>query len=61
MMGLTPGVHTEFWHFGSGQDICGEMHLYTDALLADASPPLVNTISFGVSEAAGELLSLKYS
>eukprot|EP00966_Prymnesium_polylepis_P326474 7382385-Prymnesium_polylepis.1 len=33
------------------------MLMYTDALLADSSPLLVNTLSFGMSEAVGELLS----
>jgi len=56
IMGVAPGVQTEFWHFsamspdqqgGLTADICSDMYQYTAALLAASHPPLVNTISYG--------------
>ena len=45
IMGVAPGVHTEFWEWPA-QDFCGDLHAYTNALL-EPGGPIVNSISYG--------------
>jgi tripeptidyl-peptidase-1 len=46
MMGVSPGVKTEFWSFPSN-DFCADLHNYTDTLLTGTDTPIVNSISYG--------------
>jgi hypothetical protein len=43
---MAPGVKTEFWYFG-GRDFCGDLKDWTTAILAEESPPLVHSVSYG--------------
>ena len=45
IMGVAPGVATEFWEWPD-QDVCGDLFNYTAALLAPGGP-IVNSISYG--------------
>ena len=45
MMGVAPGVKTEFWEWPE-RDFCADLHNYTHTLLKP-SGPLVNSISYG--------------
>ena len=45
IMGVAPGVKTEFWEWPD-QDFCGDLANYTHELLAPGGP-LVNSISYG--------------
>ena len=46
MMGVSPGVKTEFWSFPS-MDFCADLHNYTDTLLGGTDVPIVHSISYG--------------
>lgn len=46
LMGVAPGVKTEFWEYTS-MDFCGDLHTYTSSLLTTPNPPLVNSLSYG--------------
>lgn len=46
IMGVAPGVKTEFWEWPES-DFCGDLHNYTATMLAAAAPPLSNSISYG--------------
>ena len=45
MMGVAPGVKTEFWEWPE-KDFCADLHNYTHTLLKPGGP-LVNSISYG--------------
>lgn len=45
IMGVAPGVATEFWEWPNN-DFCGDLHDYTQTLLQPGGP-LVNSISYG--------------
>lgn len=45
MMGVAPGVKTEFWEWPNN-DFCADLHNYSRALLKPGGP-LVNSISYG--------------
>jgi len=47
IMGTAKGIPTEFWRFTSPPDFCGQVHNWTSTLLAESSPPLVTSISYG--------------
>eukprot|EP00935_MAST-01C_sp_MAST-1C-sp1_P002475 g2475.t1 len=46
IMGVAPGVQTEFWYFG-GRDFCGDLKGWTGKILDTESPPLVHSVSYG--------------
>jgi len=46
IMGVAPGVKTEFWEWPNN-DFCGDLHNYTATMLAAEAPPLSNSISYG--------------
>ena len=46
LMGVAPGVATEFWLWPE-RDFCADLHNFTGAMLAAAQPPLVSSISYG--------------
>ncbi len=46
IMGVAPGVSTEFWLY-NGQDFCGDLKNWTTAILADDEPPFVFSVSYG--------------
>eukprot|EP00944_MAST-04C_sp_MAST-4C-sp1_P006994 g6994.t1 len=46
IMGVAPGVKTEFWYFASN-DFCGDLKNWTGMLLASDDVPLVTSVSYG--------------
>jgi hypothetical protein len=46
IMGVAPGVKTEFWYFASN-DFCGDLKNWTSMLLASDDVPLVTSVSYG--------------
>merc|ERR1712038_670944 len=46
IMGVAPGVLTEFWYFKS-MDFCGDLKNWTQIILATENPPLVHSVSYG--------------
>jgi len=46
IMGVAPGIKTEFWLFMGG-DFCADLVEWTNKLIADASGPNVHSISYG--------------
>lgn len=46
IMGVAPGIKTEFWLF-LGNDFCADLVEWTNKLLADANGPNVHSISYG--------------
>eukprot|EP00945_MAST-04E_sp_MAST-4E-sp1_P008990 g8990.t1 len=46
IMGVAPGVKTEFWYFASN-DFCGDLKNWTGMLLANDDVPLVTSVSYG--------------
>jgi subtilase family serine protease len=59
IMGVAPGVKTEFWEWPDG-DFCADLHNYSTALLAPGGP-LVNSISYGWYDADPGVATLKPS
>jgi subtilase family serine protease len=47
IMGVAPGVKTEFWYYSS-DDFCGDLKRWTDAILIAEDAPLVHSVSYGV-------------
>merc|ERR1712228_543975 len=47
MMGVSPGVKTEFWIW-PGDDWCAGLKSWVEAILADNDPPLVFSVSYGI-------------
>ena len=47
IMGIAPGVKTEFWYYSS-QDFCGDLLYWTYSILATQDGPLVHSVSYGV-------------
>jgi len=54
MMGVSPGIKSEFWLWNS-QDFCGDLANWTSAILADDASPLVHSISYGWQGALEQL------
>jgi tripeptidyl-peptidase-1 len=46
IMGVAPGIKTEFWLFRGG-DFCADLVEWTNKLIADVSGPNVHSISYG--------------
>lgn len=46
MMGVSPGLKSEFWLWNS-MDFCGDLANWTAHILSDANAPLVHSISYG--------------
>lgn len=46
IMGVAPGVQTDFWLF-AGQDFCGDLKNWTATILAADDAPLVHSVSYG--------------
>ena len=46
IMGVAPGVATEFWLYNPS-DFCADLKNWTSTLLADDDPPLVTSVSYG--------------
>jgi len=46
IMGVNPGIKTEFWLYNS-MDFCGDLANWTTTILADKSPPLIHSVSYG--------------
>jgi hypothetical protein len=46
IMGVAPGVKTEFWYFASN-DFCGDLKNWTSMLLSNDDVPLVTSVSYG--------------
>ena len=47
IMGVAPGVKTEFWYYSS-QDFCADLLSWTYAILTTQDGPLVHSVSYGV-------------
>jgi len=47
IMGVAPGIKSQFWYW-AGMDFCGDLKSWTDAILDDSNPPLVNSVSYGI-------------
>lgn len=47
IMGVAPGLLTEFWYWGS-TDFCGDLLSWTDSILRSNDPPLVHSVSYGI-------------
>jgi tripeptidyl-peptidase-1 len=47
MMGVAPGVLTEYWYW-KGDNFCQDLHNYTSKLLSTDDAPLVHSISYGL-------------
>ena len=49
MMGVSPGIKTEFWYFdGTTDEWCAALRNWTDTAIADPDRPLVFSVSYGV-------------
>jgi hypothetical protein len=46
IMGVAPGVKTEFWLYNS-MDFCGDLKNWTTTILATQDAPLVHSVSYG--------------
>jgi len=46
IMGVAPGLLTEFWYYKS-MDFCGDLVNWTDDLVSSDDPPLVHSVSYG--------------
>lgn len=46
IMGVNPGLKTEFWLYNS-KDFCGDLANWTAAILADDNAPFVHSVSYG--------------
>jgi subtilase family serine protease len=46
MMGVSPGLKSEFWLYNS-MDFCGDLANWTSAILSDDAAPTVHSISYG--------------
>jgi len=46
IMGVAPGIKTEFWYYSS-MDFCGDVKTWSDAILATQDVPLVHSVSYG--------------
>jgi hypothetical protein len=46
IMGVAPGILTEFWYWES-MDFCADLKNWTDTILASDNPPLVHSVSYG--------------
>merc|ERR1719160_644997 len=46
IMGVAPGVLTEFWYYAT-RDFCGDLLRWTDSILSSDDPPLVHSVSYG--------------
>ena len=46
IMGVAPGIATEFWLYDPS-DFCSDLKNWTSTLLADKNPPLVTSVSYG--------------
>jgi len=46
LMGIAPGIKTEFWLYAS-MDFCGDLENWTSAILANDNAPLVHSVSYG--------------
>ncbi len=47
IMGVAPGIPTEFWKFAYPASFCGMVHNWTTTLVDEPNPPLVNSLSYG--------------
>jgi hypothetical protein len=55
LMGLTPGVATEFWLWQSF-DLCGDVYKWQTKVLASEAPPSVFSVSYGAQGPLNQLL-----
>jgi len=46
IMGVAPGILTEYWFWGS-MDFCADLKNWTGTILASDDPPLVHSVSYG--------------
>ena len=46
LMGVAPGIATEFWEV-AGQDFGSDLNSWTTTLLSTVDPPLVWSVSYG--------------
>lgn len=46
IMGVAPGILTEFWYY-KPMDFCADLKNWTMSILAEDSPPLVHSVSYG--------------
>lgn len=55
IMGVAPGVPTEFWYWG-GHDFCADLKLWTEAIIAAGDDaPLVHSVSYGYQAKLSEI------
>ena len=54
IMGVAPGVKTEFWYF-AGSDFCGDLKNWTGMLLANDDVPLVTSVSYGLQGSLSQI------
>jgi tripeptidyl-peptidase-1 len=52
IMGLAPGLNSEFWFYGQTGGICDNFALWSDALVSQDDIPLVHSVSYGAYESA---------
>eukprot|EP00040_Diaphanoeca_grandis_P002109 m.20570 g.20570 ORF g.20570 m.20570 type:complete len:593 (+) comp12989_c0_seq1:25-1803(+) len=58
IMGVSPGVSTEFWS-QKNSDFCADLVSWTSLLLKDDSTPLVNSVSYGWQGSLAQIQCLK--
>ena len=46
IMGVAPGVKTEFWYF-KNNDFCADLKTWTQLILSTDNAPLVHSVSYG--------------
>merc|ERR1712166_329995 len=49
MMGVSPGIKSEFWYFSTG-DVCGDFANWTTTILTTKDSPLVHSFSYGFQQ-----------
>ena len=54
IMGVAPGVKTEFWYYSS-MDFCGDLLTWSNSILATKDAPLVHSVSYGIQANVTEL------
>jgi len=54
IMGVSPGLLTEFWYWG-GLDFCADLKNWTNTILSDEDAPLVHSVSYGFQGALSQL------
>lgn len=54
IMGVSPGIQTEFWEF-PGQDFGADLNMWSSNLTSNADVPIVHSVSYGWQGTNGAL------